>query len=245
VSDRVALVTGGSRGIGRATAERLARDGMAVAINYASDIEGAKAALEAVHSSGGEGHIVQADVSDGAQVDAAFSEVEEVLGPIDVLVNNAGIRADGLCLSLSDEKWHEVIMTDLYGPFACTRRALRTMLPRRSGCIVNVSSIAGLRASPGQANYAAAKAGLIGLTKTVAAEVARKGITVNAVVPGFIDTALTGSLPERRVAELVTATPQQRSGEANEVASAIAWFCSPDARFITGSSLVIDGGLTA
>lgn len=241
----VALVTGASRGIGRAVAVELARRGFAVAINYARDTDAAKETQAQVESAGSEAIVVQANVADSAMVDSLFDEVEDGLGPVGVLVNNAGVRRDGLALSMSDEAWDEVIRTNLFGTFACCRRALRSMLRARNGRIVNITSTAGLRGSPGQANYAAAKAGVIGLTKTLAREVAGKGITVNSVAPGLIDTDLTATMTDKQKDALRREIPQQRAGTTEEVASLVGWLCSPDAAYVTGSIYTLDGGLTA
>jgi len=241
----IALVTGGSRGIGRAIARALAADGFAVAVNFVGNEGAAKDAVEAIASDGGEAITVQADVSDSSQVDALFDEVEERLGPVNVLVNNAGVRADGLALGMKDDAWRRVIDTNLFGTFACTRRALRPMLRARKGRIVNITSISGLHASPGQANYSAAKAGVIGLTKTVAAEVAGKGIFINAVAPGLIATDLTAGLNDKQVEAIQGRVPAKRIGTPEDVASLVAWLCSERASYITGAVYTVDGGLTA
>ncbi|MDQ3771867.1 MAG: 3-oxoacyl-ACP reductase FabG [Actinomycetota bacterium] len=241
----IALVTGGSRGIGRAIARALAADGFTVAVNFVGNEGAAKDAVEAIASDGGEAITVQADVSDSSQVDALFDEVEERLGPVNVLVNNAGVRADGLALGLKDDAWRKVIDTNLFGTFACTRRALRPMLRVRKGRIVNITSISGLHASPGQANYSAAKAGVIGLTKTVAAEVAGKGIFINAVAPGLIATDLTAGLNDKQVEAIQGRVPAKRIGTPEDVASLVAWLCSERASYITGAVYTVDGGLTA
>jgi len=241
----IALVTGGSRGIGRAIARALAADGFTVAVNFVGNEGAAKDAVEAIASDGGQAITVQADVSDSSQVDALFDEVEERLGPVNVLVNNAGVRADGLALGMKDDAWRKVIDTNLFGTFACTRRALRPMLRARKGRIVNITSISGLHASPGQANYSAAKAGVIGLTKTVAAEVAGKGIFVNAVAPGLIATDLTAGLNDEQVEAIQGRVPAKRIGAPEDVASLVAWLCSERASYITGAVYTVDGGLTA
>ncbi|CAN5524457.1 3-oxoacyl-[acyl-carrier-protein] reductase [soil metagenome] len=241
----VALVTGGSRGIGRAIAETLASDGYVVAVNFVSNEGAAKDTVESIESAGGKAITVQADVADSEQVDAMFTQVEERLGPVVALVNNAGVRADGLALGMKDDAFRRVIDTNLFGTFACTRRALRSMLKARKGRIVNITSISGLHASPGQANYSAAKAGVIGLTKTIAAEVASKGIAINAVAPGLIQTDLTSDLNEKQREAIQGRVPAKRIGTPEDVASLVSWLCSDKARYITGAVYPVDGGLTA
>jgi 3-oxoacyl-[acyl-carrier protein] reductase len=246
MSDKpVAMVTGASPGNGREIALALASQGHPVAVNYRSDEQGAKKTLEAIHAGGGEGLCVQADVSVPADVSRLFDDVEEALGPVGVLVNNAGMRKDGLAVRMSDEDFDAVVRTNLTGAFSCSKRALRPMLKARNGRIVNVASVAGLKGSPGQANYAAAKAGLIGLTKTLAAEVAARNITVNAVAPGPVETELTAGLSEKAWDALIEAVPQKRAATAAEVAAAVAYLCSDAAAHVTGTVLVIDGGMTA
>jgi 3-oxoacyl-[acyl-carrier protein] reductase len=234
-----ALVTGGSRGIGAATARALAADGWKVAVNYRSDAE---AADEVVKSLATPGFAIQGDVSDPEAADAIFTAVEEALGaPVLVLVNNAGVTADNLSPALSDDDWDRVVDTNLSGAFRLTRRALRPMLRARFGRIVNVASVVGQKANPGQANYAAAKAGLVGMTKTVAAEVARRGITVNAVAPGFIATEMTASLTNGYLDHV----PARRAGTPEEVAACVRFLVSEDAAYVTGTTLTVDGGLSA
>lgn len=243
--EQATLITGASRGIGRAVALALASEGRPIAINYRSGADEAKETLTMVEERGGRGICVQADVGDPEQVDRCFSEVEAELGAVTVLVNNAGVRADGLALSMTDEMWDRVIRTNLFGTFVCARRALRGMLRNRWGRIVNVSSIAGLQGSPGQANYSAAKAGVIGFTRTLAREVAAKNITVNAVAPGLVSTELTETLGEKRLAELTSHVPQGRAATPEEIAGSVRWLCGEEAGYVTGSVLTLDGGMTA
>jgi len=234
-----ALVTGSSRGIGAAIASRLAADGWPVGVNSRSE-ESAAAVVGEIRHNGGEAIAVPGDVSQPADVSAVFECLEDRFGKVAVLVNNAGISADGLSLQLGDDDWHSVMGTNLFGAFLTTRRALRPMVRTRFGRIVNLASIVGPRANPGQANYAASKAGLIGFTKTVAAEVAKRGVTVNAVAPGFIATDMTEGL-EKDVAEFV---PAKRAGTADEVAACVRFLVSDDASYVTGATLTVDGGLS-
>lgn len=243
--EAIALVTGGSGGIGRASSVELARHGTPVAVNYRSNAEGAKRTLELVEATGGEGIVVRADVAQQEDVEAMFAHVEDSLGPIGILVNNAGVRMDNLGVRMGDDAWDEVLDTDLTGAFRCCRRALRSMIRHGWGRIVNVSSVAGLSGSPGQSNYSAAKAGLIGLTRSLAREVARKDVTINAIAPGLIDTELTASLSARQRERLVAEIPMGRAGTAEEIAHLVSFLCSEQAGYITGAVLVADGGMTA
>jgi len=240
-----ALVTGGSRGIGAATVVALAQAGADVAVAYSSRGAEADTVADAARQHGVRAVTLQADLADTAAAASLVSRTIEELGRIDVVVNNGGINRDGLAVRMSDDDWTQVIAVDLTAAFAVCRAALKAMLRARQGRIVNVSSVAGVMGNPGQSNYSAAKAGLIGLTKSLAREVGTRGITVNAVAPGFIDTEMTRTLPEAARAAAVTATPMQRLGTADEVAQAIVFLASPAASYITGHVLQVDGGLGA
>jgi 3-oxoacyl-[acyl-carrier protein] reductase len=235
------LVTGADRGIGAASARALAADGWAVAVLYRSGRDAAEELVASIDADGGRALALGADVTDPAAYDELFSRVEGELGPLLGLVNNAGVRADNLALSITDPEWDLVLDTNLSAAFRLTRRAIRSMLRARFGRIVNVASVVGPRANAGQANYAASKAGLIGLTKTVAAEVARKGVTVNAVAPGFITTEMTVDVP----AAVVEAVPARRAGSPDEVAACVSFLASDKAAYVTGTTLYVDGGLAA
>ncbi|MGE0066764.1 MAG: 3-oxoacyl-ACP reductase FabG [Solirubrobacterales bacterium] len=235
-----ALVTGSSRGIGAATAIALATDGWPVRVNYRSDEEGAREVAAKIAAAGGSATVVQGDVADPAATKTLLEPGED--GPVLVLVNNAGLRLDGLSPQLEDEQWQRVIDVNLSATFRATREALKPMLRARFGRIVNVASIVGLRANAGQANYAASKAGVIGFTKTVAVEVARRGVTVNAVAPGLIETALTEEISG---GELEKAIPARRIGTPEEVAACIRFLASEQASYVTGTTLTVDGGLSA
>jgi len=240
---RVALVTGAGRGIGRAVAEHLAGAGHRVAVNYRSSAAEAEAVAAGIMAGGGEAIALGADVSDEAGVAALFAGVEARLGPVEILVNNAGITRDGLLLRMSAADWDAVLAADLRSAFLCTRAALRSMVRARWGRIVSIGSVAGLVGNAGQANYAAAKAGLIGFTKAVAREVGSRGITVNVVAPGFIETDMTAALGEEAREAARKAIALGRFGTPQEVAAAVGYLASGPAAYVTGQVMVIDGGM--
>jgi 3-oxoacyl-[acyl-carrier protein] reductase len=241
---RVALVTGGSGGIGRAVALELAARGNRVVVNYYTGFadEAAEVFNEIVEA-GGEGLTVEADVTDPEAVDQMFSTVTEKLGPVDILINNAGITRDGLLLRMDPDDWDAVISTNLRSVYLCSKAALRPMVRSRWGRIVSLSSVAGLSGNAGQTNYAASKAGVVGFTKSVAKEVGSRGVTVNAIAPGFIDTNMTRSLPEDVRNAASGSIALGRFGLASEVASAVGYLASDEAAYITGQVLVVDGGM--
>ena len=241
---RRALVTGASRGIGRATAEALAAAGAAVAINYARSRDEAEATAAALRATGAEVEVIQADVADASQVEAMFAHLRARWDGVDIVVNNAAVARDGLVMLMSPETWDDVLAVNLRGAFLCARQALRPMIRRRWGRIVNVVSPAALLGQEGAANYAAAKGGLLSFTKSLAREVGRYGITVNAVCPGLVDTRLIADMPpalrERHLGQI----PLGRFGAVEEVAQAIRFLASPAAAYVSGATLAVDGGLT-
>jgi 3-oxoacyl-[acyl-carrier protein] reductase len=239
----VAVITGGTRGIGLAVAKRLAADGYDLLLTYKGDAETAATAKADVSQSGRQVEVIAADIATADGAGAAIEAAMQQLGRLDVLVNNAGITRDTLLMRMSDADWDDVLTTNLKGTFLTSKAAIRPMLRQRSGRIVNVSSVVGQVGNAGQANYAAAKAGLIGFTKSLAKEVGSRGITVNAIAPGFIDTRMTASLPDEMKAMLLERTPLNRFGTPEDVAGAVAFLVGPDASFITGHTLTVDGGL--
>jgi 3-oxoacyl-[acyl-carrier protein] reductase len=242
LAGRHAVVTGASRGIGAAIARGLAADGWAVGVGYHSGEEAAARVVAEIETEGGRALALGGDVVKGDVLDAHFTALEERFGPVLVLVNNAGVRADGLSPQIQDHEWRVVLDTNLTAAFRSTRRAVPPMLRARYGRIVNIASVVGPRANAGQANYAASKAGLIGLTRTVATEVARRGVTVNAVAPGLVDTELTADVPGD---ELRARIPARRPGTADEVAACVRFLASDEAGYVTGTTLTVDGGMSA
>ena len=239
----VALVTGASRGIGAGIARALAADGFDVAVGYAADAAGAATTVSAVEALGRRAVALQADVSDEGQAQGLVEGAEEALGPLDAVVLNAGITRDGLAVRMSGEDWSAVIDTNLSGAFYTARPALRGMLRRRAGSIVAVSSVVGLIGNAGQVNYAAAKAGMLGMVRALAREAGGRGVRVNAVAPGYITTDMTADLSDAQRGGLLAQTPLGRLGTPEDVAAAVAFLCSPAAAFITGATLSVDGGL--
>jgi 3-oxoacyl-[acyl-carrier protein] reductase len=239
----VAVITGGTRGIGLAVAKRLAGDGYDVLLTYRGDAAAAAAAKDGLAGSGRQVEVIAADISTADGAGRAIEAAMQSLGRLDVLVNNAGITRDTLLMRMSDDDWDAVLTTNLKGAFLTTKAAIRPMLRQRSGRIVNITSVVGQVGNAGQANYAAAKAGLIGFTKSLAKEVGSRGITVNAIAPGFIDTRLTAALPDEMKTMLLERTPLNRLGTPEDVAGAVAFLVGPDASFITGHTLTVDGGL--
>lgn len=243
LTGRAALVTGGSRGIGRAVCLELARQGARVAVNYAGNAQAAEETAAACRELGVEVFAIQADVADAAAVDAMVKEVIGRFGALHILVNNAGITRDKLALQMKEEDLDAVLDTNLKGAFHCMKAAYRPMMKQRYGRIVNLSSVVGLRGNPGQANYAASKAGLIGMSKSIAKELASRNVTVNLVAPGFIDTDMTAVLPEAAREALLKSIPMARLGQPEDVARAVAFFAAETSGYITGQVLCVDGGM--
>lgn len=240
---RVALVTGGGRGIGRAIAIRLAKEGAKVAISYRSNEEEAEKAAGLVREVGGECEIFKGDVAAQKDVEALIKGVGEAFGNIDILVNNAGVTKDNIMLRMKEDEFDSVVQTNLKGTYLCTKAVLRGMVRARWGRIINVSSVVGIVGNAGQANYAASKAGIIGLTKSVAREVAPRGITANVVAPGYVETELTGGLPDEVKDQIRSQIPTGRIGEPEEIAEVVAFVAGEGASYVTGQTITVDGGM--
>ncbi|MFS0688131.1 3-oxoacyl-[acyl-carrier-protein] reductase [Sporosarcina sp. 179-K 8C2 HS] len=240
---KTAIVTGASRGIGREIAILLGKEGARVAVNYSGSKEKAEEVVELIKQSGGDAFAIQANVSDSEQVKQMIDETLKTFGSIDMLVNNAGITRDNLLMRMKEDEWDDVININLKGVFLCTKAVTRQMMKQRAGKIVNLASIVGVIGNPGQANYVAAKAGVIGLTKTTARELAARNITVNAVAPGFITTDMTDALPENVKEQMLASIPLGKLGAAEDVAGAVAFLLSDDANYITGQTINVDGGM--
>jgi 3-oxoacyl-[acyl-carrier protein] reductase len=243
LTGKAALVTGGGRGIGKAIGLRLARQGADIAFSYRGNADAAKATAAEIESIGTTALAIQGDVKDPESADAVVKTALDAFGKVDILVNNAGITRDDLIMRMSEDAWREVLETNLFGAFWMTKAVTRPMLKARAGRIVNITSVSGQAGQMGQANYSSAKAGLIGLTKATARELASRGITVNAVAPGFVLTELTKDLPDALQAEITARTPLGRFGTTEEVADAVAFLASDEAGYITGQVLAVDGGL--
>ncbi|HDD7173952.1 TPA: 3-oxoacyl-[acyl-carrier-protein] reductase [Staphylococcus aureus] len=238
-----ALVTGASRGIGRSIALQLAEEGYNVAVNYAGSKEKAEAVVEEIKAKGADSFAIQANVADADEVKAMIKEVVSQFGSLDVLVNNAGITRDNLLMRMKEQEWDDVIDTNLKGVFNCIQKATPQMLRQRSGAIINLSSVVGAVGNPGQANYVATKAGVIGLTKSAARELASRGITVNAVAPGFIVSDMTDALSDELKEQMLTQIPLARFGQDTDIANTVAFLASDKAKYITGQTIHVNGGM--
>ncbi|MBN2403961.1 MAG: 3-oxoacyl-[acyl-carrier-protein] reductase [Coriobacteriia bacterium] len=244
LSNKIALVTGSSRGIGAQIAQRLAAEGATVAVNYAGSEAAAQEVVSSIVAAGGVAEAFKADVSDADSVSALLDAVVKRFGRLDILVNNAGITRDGLLVRMSDDDWNDVLSTNLSGAFFATRAAAKLMMKARTGCVINISSVVGVAGNAGQANYAAAKAGLIGLTKSVARELASRNVRVNAVAPGFIETDMTAGLPDAAREAALSGIAMKRMGTPADVAALVAFLASDEAAYITGQTIAVDGGMT-
>lgn len=242
-SGKTAVVTGGSRGIGRAVCLELAKSGANVVLCYAGNETAANETVSACEALGAKALAVKCNVADSAQVKALMDEAVKAFGRIDILVNNAGITRDGLLMMMKEEDFDAVISANLRGTFLCMKAVSRLMMKQRYGRIVNLSSVVGLRGNAGQVNYAASKAGVIGMTKSLAKELASRGVTVNAVAPGFIDTDMTAAMPEAAKTATLASIPMQRLGAPEDIAKAVAFLASDDAAYITGQVIAVDGGM--
>lgn len=243
LDEKVAIVTGSSRGIGRAVALKLAEHGANVAVNYSGSAAAAQEVVDAIRAKGRQAIAVQADVSNPEEVEKLIKTTLDTFGKIDILINNAGITRDGLLMRMKEADWDAVLDTNLKGVYLCTKAVLRPMMKQRQGSIINITSVIGLTGNAGQANYAAAKAGIIGFTKSIAQEIGSRGITVNAIAPGFIETDMTANLGEEVSKGLMTKIPLERLGSPEDIAGAAVFLASPDARYITGQTLNVDGGM--
>ena len=243
LTGKCAVVTGASRGIGRAIALELANQGAKVVVNYSGSEQKAMQVVDEIKASGGEAIAVQANVSDSESVQQLMKTAVDTFGSLDILVNNAGITRDNLLMRMKDDEWDEVINTNLKGVFLCTKAVTRQMMKQRAGRIINISSIVGVAGNAGQANYVAAKAGVIGITKTTAQELASRNILVNAIAPGFITTEMTDSLPEELKEAMLKQIPLAKLGQPEDIAKAVAFLASDNANYITGQTLRIDGGM--
>ena len=243
LTGKCAVVTGASRGIVRAIALELANQGAKVVVNYSGSEQKAMQVVDDIKANGGEAIAVQANVSDSESVQQLMKTAVDTFGTLDILVNNAGITRDNLLMRMKDDEWDDVMNTNLKGVFLCTKAVTRQMMKQRAGRIINISSIVGVAGNPGQANYVAAKAGVIGLTKTTAQELASRNILVNAIAPGFITTEMTDSLPEELKETMLKQIPLAKLGQPEDIAKAVAFFASDNANYITGQTLRIDGGM--
>lgn len=243
LTGKVALVTGASRGIGREIAIQLAEAGAKVAVNYSGSEAKANEVVDVIKAAGGEAFVIQANVSNAESVDAMVKEVISQFGALDILVNNAGITRDNLIMRMKEEEWDAVINTNLKGVFICTKAVTRQMMKQRKGRIINIASIVGVCGNPGQANYVAAKAGVIGLTKTTAKELSSRNITVNAIAPGFITTDMTDELPEDVKTEMLKQIPLARFGNPSDIANVVRFLAADESNYITGQTIHVDGGM--